>query len=340
MSAILKIHLPYLDGWRGLAISFLLIGHFLPIKGFDAGNAGVNLFFVLSGLLMGRILFIDQIAISTFYRRRISRIFPVAYFFIAAVVMGYLLFENPIDLTQVIAAATFTNNYVRPPLPPLEMPLGHFWSLCVEEQSYIVLSLIALASRARWVRPIQMIAVATILFVVMAYLYKFVLPPSAHSRMPHFEVSAFGIFVSTLILLVLQNRPMRAIPLVVCPALVAAGLATHWWWFGEIGAMVGGCAFFALAVNLLDRAPQLVQQVFAFAPLRKLGMWSFSIYVWQQLFFRHFIGGWAGIFGIVCSILVGWISFNLLEQPVRRYLNARWGRHGQSKQSTVQSTLV
>jgi hypothetical protein len=50
-------YIPYLDGWRRLAICFLLLGHFFPVPGINFGTAGVNLFFVLSGFLTARILF-------------------------------------------------------------------------------------------------------------------------------------------------------------------------------------------------------------------------------------------------------------------------------------------
>lgn len=79
-------HVGHLDGWRGLAIATLLVGHFFPVPGINFGTVGVNLFFVLSGLLMGRLLFEKQEPISRFYRRRIARIIPahVAFLLIIA----------------------------------------------------------------------------------------------------------------------------------------------------------------------------------------------------------------------------------------------------------------
>src|SRR5690349_14455630 len=64
----------YLDGWRGVAISMLLVGHFIagfgepPRLGIDFGRAGVEFFFVLSGLLMGNLLFVKRVSIRTFYK--------------------------------------------------------------------------------------------------------------------------------------------------------------------------------------------------------------------------------------------------------------------------------
>ena len=65
--------LPYLDGWRGTAIAALLIGHFVsgfgdrPRFGMDFARLGVELFFVLSGLLMGNLLLVRKVSITTFY---------------------------------------------------------------------------------------------------------------------------------------------------------------------------------------------------------------------------------------------------------------------------------
>jgi peptidoglycan/LPS O-acetylase OafA/YrhL len=72
-------HLDYLDGWRGLAITLLLMGHFHPIPEINFSAAGVNLFFVLSGLLMSKLLFVKAVPIPTFYQRRISRILPAFF---------------------------------------------------------------------------------------------------------------------------------------------------------------------------------------------------------------------------------------------------------------------
>ncbi|MER9742940.1 acyltransferase family protein [Mesorhizobium sp. M0187] len=55
-----RARLAYLDGWRGLSIALVLIGHFFPVPGINLGVLGVEFFFVLSGRLMGEILFIER----------------------------------------------------------------------------------------------------------------------------------------------------------------------------------------------------------------------------------------------------------------------------------------
>ena len=92
--------LDYLDGWRGVAITLLLLGHFFPLKGLALGTAGVDFFFALSGLLMGKLLFIQKTPIPVFYKRRISRIFPAHYFFICLIVIFYLTQNKQISWTE------------------------------------------------------------------------------------------------------------------------------------------------------------------------------------------------------------------------------------------------
>ena len=76
---------PHYDGWRGMAIAVVLLSHFINILGLYAGKFGVAAFFVLSGALMSSILFVKRIPLATFYKRRISRIFPVFFIYVSSV---------------------------------------------------------------------------------------------------------------------------------------------------------------------------------------------------------------------------------------------------------------
>jgi peptidoglycan/LPS O-acetylase OafA/YrhL len=135
-------HQSHLDGWRGLAILLLLVGHFnlLPSVAHHSiytGRLGVKCFFVLSGRLMAEILFVRKTPIATFYQRRISRIFPALWFFVLA-----LLILGLIALNEAIKTLTFITNYF-----PAGAMLEHTWSLCIEEHSYVLLSILAVIDR-------------------------------------------------------------------------------------------------------------------------------------------------------------------------------------------------
>jgi peptidoglycan/LPS O-acetylase OafA/YrhL len=318
-------YLPHLDGWRGLAIGLLLAGHFFPVAGINLGALGVNFFFVLSGLLMGRILFIDAVPIATFYRRRIARIFPLVYFFLAAILLAYLAASVPVRWSEVLAAASFINNYVREDITI--MPFGHFWSLCVEEHAYVVLSLVALGARARWFSAKAAIGVALLCMVAIGFAYSLNYngPDLYHERWLRSEVSAFGIFVSVFLLLQLHGRGPQAVPWFLIAALLATGMALHWWRWAPTTRTFLGVTALAAAVNLLERAPGWMRALLSFGALRQLGVWSFSVYVWQQPFYMAVEAGqMPAAAGIGFALLAGIVSFYLVERPARSWLNRRW----------------
>ena len=320
-------HLPYLDGWRGLAILLLLIGHFFPVPGINLGTAGVNLFFVLSGLLMARILFVDAVPIPIFYKRRIARIFPPVFAFFAIIVVAYLTLGMPLSWSEVGTAAAFVNNYFPGKPGAAVMPFGHIWSLCVEEHSYVLLSIAAIAVRAGWVNAkLALGALALITAAIgTTYWLTYTGVRLEFDLWMHSEVSAFGILLSGLLLLHLGEGKNTRLPLLLIPALMGFGLAMHWWSIPAPVRTFVGVGAFALAVNLLHRAPAMLHAALSFAPLRQLGLWSFSIYLWQQPFYLAIHrADMPRPLALGCAVLAGVASFDLIEKPARAYLNRKW----------------
>lgn len=142
-------HRPALDGIRGVAILLVVLGH-AYVPGFAAGAAtGVTLFFVLSGFLITSLLIEERadtgrIRLTTFYRRRILRLGPaLAVFLVTMLVFG-------VAWQHVLAGALYVGNWVRVTGAQL-LPVGHLWSLAVEEQFYLVWPLLLLIGvRGRW----------------------------------------------------------------------------------------------------------------------------------------------------------------------------------------------
>jgi peptidoglycan/LPS O-acetylase OafA/YrhL len=317
----MKTHIPYLDGWRGLAIVFLLIGHFFPVAGINFGAVGVALFFVLSGFLMSRILFIDKVPLAVFYRRRIARILPSVAVFVLVVALAWLLTGRKVSTFELLAAATFTNNYFVSP-GPWTMPLGHIWSLSVEEHAYILLSLLALACRARKTSGVAALGTVSGMAAVLAVTYWIVY----HRRFPpglwlHTEVAAFGIVASGFVLLCFRQH-RAGLPAFAAPLLVVIGIAAYWWRFSPAVNLIAGCGAFALALNLMDRSPGLFRSILELRALRQMGIWSFSLYLWQQPFYMlmdH--AGLAPPQALACALAVGVAAFYLIEHPARSWLN-------------------
>jgi peptidoglycan/LPS O-acetylase OafA/YrhL len=320
-------HLDYLDGWRGLAIAALLVGHFFPVPGINFGAVGVNLFFVLSGMLMARLLFVQATPLPRFYRRRVARIFPAVFVFLGLVTATRALGGGPLDWRELAGAATFTNNYFSH-LGPTVMPFGHIWSLSVEEHSYVLLSLVALAARAGRLRAGVAVAVLALAAVTTGTWYElhYTGGELATGKWHHTEVSGFGIVASAAILLALRRHALPVLPLPAWLGMGAAILAMHWWSVPDALSLAAGVGLMALAVNLLEQAPPLLLRALALAPLRRLGLWSFSLYLWQQPFyFMVRRDGLHPLAGLALAFACGCASFYLLEQPARAWLNRHWG---------------
>jgi peptidoglycan/LPS O-acetylase OafA/YrhL len=158
-------YIPALDGIRGIAILAVLLHHcrfllnpafhFQRILGklFELGWCGVVLFFVLSGFLITGILIDSRTSpnyFSTFYARRVLRIFPLYYSFLALAFLGsrflherLLMGADPIATLNPWWYLGFVQNF-RPNTILVDPYLGHLWSLAVEEQFYLVWPLLVL----------------------------------------------------------------------------------------------------------------------------------------------------------------------------------------------------
>ena len=170
-------HLVPLDGLRGLAILLVLLLHFttdmtLPPgsvasgvrSAFQIGWIGVDLFFVLSGFLITGILVDNKESggyFSAFYARRALRILPV--YFLAVFAAFHLLprFFQDFDTGGVRTKAAFwlfLTNFTELPYQ-LSRTVGHFWSLAIEEQFYLMWPLVVFLSSRRHARRIALITV-------------------------------------------------------------------------------------------------------------------------------------------------------------------------------------
>ncbi len=138
-----------LDTLRALAISLVFMYHYMifvsraPTFGWasEVGWVGVDLFFVLSGYLIGHQLFAgvvrgEQLSLASFYARRALRTWPAFWLVLAAYFLwpGTLGGRTPPPLWSFLS---FTQNFGLQP----GTAFSHAWSLCIEEQFYLVLPL-------------------------------------------------------------------------------------------------------------------------------------------------------------------------------------------------------
>ncbi|VXB33195.1 acyltransferase [Massilia sp. 9I] len=316
-------HVPYLDGWRGLAVSCLLLGHFFPVPGFNFGTVGVALFFVLSGMLMTRVLFVQRCEIGTFYRRRISRVFPSLFAYIGIITLLFIASDQPFDPAEILTALTFTNNYFV--AEKWTLPFGHIWSLSVEEHSYVILSIAAIWCRWRGCREVAVVSLILLLILSVIAIYSLSPDGFASNFALRTEVASFGIFFSGLLFLLGARHKVRLSKPWIAPATLALGILCHWWSVHPAIKVVIGWGALALAINAMSAAPAMIRRFLENPWLQKLGLYSFSLYLWQQPFYQlHRHHGMPALVALLLSLVTGYLAFRFVENPARIYLNTHW----------------
>jgi peptidoglycan/LPS O-acetylase OafA/YrhL len=318
-------HVDYLDGWRGGAILLLLVGHFaaLPtISGhsFYTGRLGVECFFVLSGRLMAEILFLRQIPIGIFYWRRISRIFPALWLFLGALTFATVLYPQ-IDVTSLkaLASVAFLVNY----LPEYSgNSLGHIWSLCVEEHAYIFLSLIAIIHRQWKINVPLILALVSIICVLNGAIQTWI-GRDYYQVYLHSDVRAASIFMSSALYLALKDfkpvgRAFGAVPLLA----IGSGFAVSMLYaMPDTIKYSVGTFLIALGLATLQWCWEPAKRFLSSSAMTYLGLWSFSLYLWQQPF-SMLLGEINSLVAVSLLFAVSLTSYYLVEKPARKLLNS------------------
>jgi peptidoglycan/LPS O-acetylase OafA/YrhL len=314
--------LDYLDGWRGLSILCVLQGHFLTVPGIDLGGFGVLMFFCLSGRLMSHLLFEKHQSLGLFYRRRLSRIFPAFALFVIGMFAMAASDGRAFSWAEFTSTLLFTRTYFPASgIWATGMPIGHLWSLNIEEHAYLLMSLLTLLWVARGREGVILIA-AGILCIFTGFLYV-----KLGQRAPFWgslgtEVSASYILIAAGYRLVCSRvRPHVPpwLPLVALLMAVSISQASPVWWLGQ----ALNPFLLAFAVNHLSEGFSWFRSVLSRLPLRQFGIWSFSIYLWQQPFYasKDILGMPAAL---TLAIGAGLVSFYVVERPAREWLNLKW----------------
>lgn len=194
-----------LDTLRAFAVLFVIrthwgpvfddsepLGKFLTAIVFPGGEAGVYLFFVLSGFLITSLLLNARIAsdgtdrpyiIKSFFVRRALRIFPIYYLFVFA-----LYFIYPDVKEDIWYYLTYTSNILRYNTNSWASSATHTWTLAVEEQFYLIWPFLILFINKQYLKYVFITAIA--IGIISSY---FVLKVKIGPFLPFNCFDAFGI---------------------------------------------------------------------------------------------------------------------------------------------------
>jgi len=342
-------YLPALDGLRGAAVAVVVAFHAHWLTG---GYLGVDLFFVLSGFLITRLLLNEytrssRIDLVEFWKRRARRLLPALIIVVcfAAIVERYRgSLDGPAGgRRDVVGALTYSTNWLR-----LDSGAGywsqfggpaildHTWSLAIEEQFYVVWPLLIFAL-LRFVRSDvgRVIALAVASCGLALWSLRVFDTTSDASRVyMGTDTRAVALLLGATVAAIAHWRPRQSNGVTLQFAGLAAlgtlaimtvrmrGDALITYQGGLVAASVAGALVVAAAAV---ESPAHIFRVFTAAPLRWLGQRSYGIYLWHWpiMVGLHVAknaesASWRRVAAIAATLVVAEVSYRFIEQPLRK----------------------
>lgn len=290
-------YFPNFDGLRFICIAMVLWHHAQPIPWgtyqlADRGFLGVDFFFVLSGFLITTLLLREadrdgQFHIRHFYIRRIIRIVPI-YFFVVTAMALYSGFVKGMDIWHLLPFYyLFLSNFLTDHIPTLSIT----WSLSVEEQFYMLWPAALLFLPRKWL-PWGLSLVIAINFAVGAGLLNVVAPELGPLRIALPTATYAPILLGALAAMILHSKRgfevlyaalgAKAAPLVALIGLVVVLAITpedvHGW-----PNLAIHLTMTAMLLTLVLTTDGVVSKALQLAPLRRMGVVSYGIYLYHLI---------------------------------------------------------
>lgn len=296
-----------IDGLRAIAVLSVFFYH-LGVSPFSGGFVGVDVFFVISGFLITRLI-VDQktsgrFTFAEFYIRRVRRLFPALAFTIAATLAAGVYFFSTVDLARIGGSAiaailSLSNIYFWQQAGYFDAasvvkPLLHTWSLSVEEQFYLVWPAMLVILLGRFSRRVTLVAIALIGLASLVACQLMIESVEAVFYLSPFRAAEFAIGAA---LVFVADRPVksalsRELALAIGLALIAYAVFA----FDETTPFPGlyamiPCIGAALAIYG-GEAPAL-GRLLSNAVAVRIGLISYSLYLahWPIIVFYQYQKG-------------------------------------------------
>jgi len=357
-----------LDGLRGLAILFVLVYHY---ANFDVPPhslfyylslpqrltwTGVDLFFVLSGFLIGGIL-IDQREssqyFSTFYLRRFHRILPIYYILIASLFIGTMLWPRSALFASAMPLWPYPL-FLQNLLSPVVMTFGPAWSgatwsLAIEEQFYLLLPL---AVRRLSAKSLLRFVIACVLAAPIVRTVLILNGARFEQVHPLLPARADGLGLGVLVAMILRSPEAVSYIRRHAQALCSLGAAmvailicflkwTNWKLIGTFGyTAIGTLYAVVLLFVLLFPVPRL-KRFLNWQWLRWLGTVSYCVYLIHTPVHYLVFNSWYShpplihdgetlvltLAALVITFEIAQLSWDMIERPLLQRAHTRYRYH-------------
>ena len=318
-------YMPALDGLRALSVAIVFAIHAFPQASFP-GGLGVDVFFVISGFLITRILLKELrttggIDLKAFYIKRALRLYPALLAMSLAFLAAFFMFRRGIPFEELaftgIAVAYLSNIWMTVSGEYIGH-LTHTWSLAMEEQFYIIWpAMLLLLVKSRIPRTWVVVLVAAL---SLASLIGWAVIGSEQPYNP--LTKAGGLLAGCVTACLVERRPWQStklayVALAVFVAVFAAetfGLVTR-----EFSLPVVSLTLPFLILHAAFGQSFLVRALSA-KWLVHLGVISYGLYLWHYPVFSALHSfGLDGILGTVvaagATYSAAWLSYRFVESP-------------------------
>ncbi|HEB4967971.1 TPA: acyltransferase [Klebsiella quasipneumoniae] len=322
-----------INGLRAYAVILVVLFHF-GVTGFSAGFVGVDIFFVISGFLMTKIisdrLLDNSFSLMDFISSRAIRILPALLVMTLVVcLIGWFLLEpseykkygayaaSSIVFSSNILYWKKTGDYFS--TDSHDIPLLHTWSLSVEWQFYLLLPIFLwLVTRVKNRKEVIQVSIV-FLFIISFLLLCFFSENNQTFSFFMLPMRAWEMAAGGLVYLIFNNvnfnklNPLGLILILV--SLCTASRGYSWPGYLTLLPVIG------TMLVLIARNGNSI--FFRLKAIQKVGDWSYSIYLWHWpiVFFISYLdikNTYSSFFGVILSIILGMISFKFIETPTRK----------------------
>lgn len=333
----IKNYRPDIDGLRAVAVLGVILFHAgLPLHG---GFVGVDVFFVISGYLITKIILRETkektFSLSNFWIRRIRRILPAATVVtLTTLCAGYLILEptsfSALGKSAIAQSAMLANVFFWRSSGYFSessdlQPLLHTWSLSVEEQFYVVFPILLAFFLRRNRETLLVLALASLVSFSISAWGVFSHPSATFYLLP---TRAWELAAGALLAIMEPKFRIRGVSKELAAASGLGAILISMVFFSEETSFPGTAALLPVGGTVLliaanCDAPTLIGRALSIKPAVAIGLASYSLYLWHWpvfVFCRHILVEQSLISMIVGMALTGilsYFSWRFVEIPFR-----------------------